>query len=369
MKAGDTEATQGLERAKSGALKKPEGDPKFVYAPPKLVSDQPVPPPARAKEKADTAEVAVPSNGPKRPSSPRIAIATRNETTSTRTAPTVQVDTSAGGLGSSSGPPSSTRSSRSAPPPLPSHASSRPTDMGSLTATGSAVSTVARPPADSVLESEIDASLDRLELEGPTGTTLPGEEAPAKSLLDQSSALSAVDPMPSTLDAKSDTSRGTRPPMTFNVGTDEATHSAQAMPHTIRDSVRARDALGTDRPLSGDDSFHSPATEGVPVTAEDPAATGESPVTHEEEIGSGELVDVDDPTGAGMQIDPLESTHAAAKRDTTHAGDDEIVIADDLAEEVEDEAMTKGAEHAHPTDDDEEHTDAGSTVPPFRGGT
>ena len=44
---GDTEATQGLDRAKTNLLKKPEGDPKFVYAPPKLVSEQPVPPPAR----------------------------------------------------------------------------------------------------------------------------------------------------------------------------------------------------------------------------------------------------------------------------------------------------------------------------------
>ncbi|MBX3202693.1 MAG: tetratricopeptide repeat protein, partial [Labilithrix sp.] len=47
MRAGDAEATEGLERAKANDLKKPEGDPKFVYAPPKLVSDQPVPPPSR----------------------------------------------------------------------------------------------------------------------------------------------------------------------------------------------------------------------------------------------------------------------------------------------------------------------------------
>src|SRR6185503_18656293 len=47
MKAGDTEAMQGLDRTKANQLKKPEGDPRFVYAPPKLVSDQPVPPPTR----------------------------------------------------------------------------------------------------------------------------------------------------------------------------------------------------------------------------------------------------------------------------------------------------------------------------------
>jgi tetratricopeptide (TPR) repeat protein len=46
MRAGDTEATDGLDRAKKSELKKPEGDPKVAYAPPKLLSDQPVPPPA-----------------------------------------------------------------------------------------------------------------------------------------------------------------------------------------------------------------------------------------------------------------------------------------------------------------------------------
>src|SRR5262249_5589323 len=54
MRAGDTEAMQGLERAKANQLKKPEGDPKFVYAPPKLVSDQPVPPPSRAPKSLST---------------------------------------------------------------------------------------------------------------------------------------------------------------------------------------------------------------------------------------------------------------------------------------------------------------------------
>ncbi|MEA2747705.1 MAG: hypothetical protein QOI41_1848, partial [Myxococcales bacterium] len=39
------------------------------------------------------------------------------------------------------------------------------------------------------------------------------------------------------------------------------------------------------------------------------------------------------------------------------------VIADDLAEDVDDDK----AEHA--SDEDEEHTDAGATVPPFRPGS
>ena len=90
MKAGDTEATQGLERAKSGALKKPEGDPKFVYAPPKLVSEQPVAA-ARARQRKRETQTrrpkpaamtrppaGSPSNGPKRPSSPRISVSPRS---------------------------------------------------------------------------------------------------------------------------------------------------------------------------------------------------------------------------------------------------------------------------------------------------
>jgi len=53
-------------------------------------------------------------------------------------------------------------------------------------------------------------------------------------------------------------------------------------------------------------------------------------------------MDVEDPTGAGMQVD-LEMTHASAD-------DDEIVIADDLAEDAIEEV--------------EEHTETGATVPP-----
>src|SRR5690606_28133643 len=73
MKAGDAEAQAGLERAKSQQLKKPDQDPKISYAPPKLVSDQPVPPPSRQPAPARVASTPVTqdtsTNGPKRPSS------------------------------------------------------------------------------------------------------------------------------------------------------------------------------------------------------------------------------------------------------------------------------------------------------------
>jgi hypothetical protein len=73
MKAGDAEAAGGLERAKAQQLKKPEGDPKFVYAPPKLVNDPPAPTPSRAPASPSTAPRT--SDGPQRPSAPRISVA------------------------------------------------------------------------------------------------------------------------------------------------------------------------------------------------------------------------------------------------------------------------------------------------------
>ncbi|MDB5220467.1 MAG: Adventurous gliding motility protein, partial [Myxococcaceae bacterium] len=378
MKAADPEATQGLERSKSGALKKPEGDPKVVYAPPKLVSEQPVPPPARAKEKVEASVPPAgssPSNGPKRPSSPRISVSPRgpssaSEATSTRTAPTRQVDTPQ--MSASAGPPSS-KPPRSVPPPLPSHAL-KDTGSGLTTTMASPVKPRSGAQDGSALESEIDASLDRLELEGPTGTTLPGElPSPSK------------DGVPSTLDAPG--GRGTRPPVTFNEN-EEATQSAQVVPHTLRDSFRvSRDPLATERPVTTGDSslsesFHPPPVTVPPVTTEggpttnpegehgiNEAPTGESAIA-DEELGSGELLEADDATGAGIAIDQLlESTLARSKRtgDLAQAGqpteDDEIVIADDLAEDIDDDKGDAAG------DDDEEHTDAGATVPPFRPGS
>jgi hypothetical protein len=166
-------------------------------------------------------------------------------------------------------------------------------------------------------------------------------------LLDRSTeTLSSVDAIPSTLDAKS-------------AGT----------PHTVRDSFRdARDPVTSTHSFVDDIGNPPPATEaGGPVTAEDPAQTGESPIPHEE-IGSGELIDADDATGAAGLDQVLESTHAGRKGGETQADEDEIVIADDLAEEVDDEALAK-AEHGVGPDEDEEHTDAGATVPPFRSGS
>src|SRR5262249_29141538 len=67
MRAGDVEAAQGLDRAKSNQLKKPEADARSTYAPPKLLSDQPIPPPSRSSAVKQRSN---PPGGVSTPSSP-----------------------------------------------------------------------------------------------------------------------------------------------------------------------------------------------------------------------------------------------------------------------------------------------------------
>ncbi|HSO33581.1 MAG TPA: hypothetical protein VLT33_13705, partial [Labilithrix sp.] len=326
MKAGDTEAAQGLERSKTGQLKKAEGDPKFVYAPPKLTSEQPVAPPTRtpakpaaatsssssaASSSASSSSSAASAASSMGASSPRAA-AMPPRVESAASAPSTPADASRSGRSSFSsredtstrqGGPASSPPPRSVPPPLPAHAL-----------------VPSEPPKavlDSGLESEIDDALGGLELEGPTGTTLPGG-------LKVSTGETLA-----------------RPGVAFPTNKEESTQSATFVPQTLHDSARGgREPLATERPAG---SGEAPATAG---------SNGQAAASdHHEELESGELEDMEDANGA------LESTHAAAK-------EDEIVIADDLAEEVGDEPTDIKTLH----DDEEEHTDAGSTVPPYRTG-
>ena len=79
------------------------------------------------------------------------------------------------------------------------------------------------------------------------------------------------------------------------------------MPQTIRESFRSsRDPSATERPLLGGENGAGPEA------SEDPGATGESPITHEE-MGSGDLVEFDEPTGTGIdRIMLLEATHTSS---------------------------------------------------------
>jgi len=334
MKAGDTEAAQGLDRAKVQQLKKPEGDPKFVYAPPKLTSEQPVAPPTRTPAKAPTAETpaslstgnAASANGPSRAGPPRLTV-TSPKVKSVSSPPTgARSSFSTSREDTTTKAPASTppAASRSVPPPLPSHALRPASDPPP------------RPAAiDTGLESEIDDALGGLELDGPTGTTLPG--APGSTL-------------PGGLAPPLGLGTGetlARPGISFPTSTGEATQSASFAPHTIRNSATVSVGMRAS-PRSGAPS--SVATAGPPAVAGD----------RREELRAG---DVEHPEGANGRVtvdEALESTHAGAK-------DDEIIIADDLAEEVSDEPADLKALLA----DEEERTDAGApgtASPPFRQG-
>jgi hypothetical protein len=84
-----------------------------------------------------------------------------------------------------------------------------------------------------------------------------------------------------------------------------------------------------------------------PMTVPGSSVIGEEEVPAD--LESGDLIDLDENTGADMKapVVDLESTLARPNE-----GEDEIVIADDLAEIVEDSAKKLPAD-----DDDEEHTD------------
>ena len=190
---------------------------------------------------------------------------------------------------------------------------------------------------DTGLESEIDASLDRLELEGPTGTSLPEGIA----------ALSLEETATST----NHRSSPAKPKdVGFGTSVDEVTESGQILPHTLkemRDAPKTQVSGATDRPMQATDpNIIGAESESIRASSPVTAPNGSEPegvsTATSEDLESGDLMDVEDPTGADMKLD-LESTHA---------GNDDIVIADDLAEDA--------------SDDTDEHTETGATVPPFR---
>jgi cellulose synthase operon protein C len=364
MKAGDPEAAQGLDRAKSNQLKKPEGDPKFVYAPPKLVSDQPVPPPARSSS-PKSAGTSIPpasagaatstSGPPKHPSSPRISVPPSGGAPIGVRAPlppqlpsTELTDTGATARPLTTGP-------RSNPPPLPKRNSEMPPGPESVATTTRGVG-----GKGTELEKEIDDSLDRLEVEVPTGSSLP--EGIAALTLDETAA---------TKSAAGNTSAKRPTDLAFTATADEVTESGHVLPHTlkeIRDAEAPRSA--TERPMQATDPgsladpsvVSGPETESVSTSLSDLLEEGRARAqaleagrarvqalsagsARVQALESADLVDAEDPTGADMKVD-LDAVH------TIEDDDDEIVIADDLAEDA--------------PDDVEEHTEAGTSVPPFR---
>ena len=217
---------------------------------------------------------------------------------------------------------------------------------------------------DNGLESEIDDALGGLELNGAVPPSHPSATFPGHPFGQPREGAHRDSAVPSA--ANGLVGRSERPVIGFPSGSDEATKSAPVVPRTGRDSMpTAQGPMATEgsHASSGEGSGSLPP----PLTVEERhvdaegsgvmAVTGESPITHQDRRPS-ETVDVE---GAAGVDEALESTHAGAKSD-------EIVIADDLAEDVADDphdphdphAPHGGRTHLH----DEDHTDAGA--PPFR---
>jgi hypothetical protein len=148
---------------------------------------------------------------------------------------------------------------------------------------------------DGALESEIDASLEGLEM----------DDAPA---------------LPIDMGIPSSSQRGrrvSRPPVTLTGGGDDATHAGALVPSTVRDSPPVgREPLDTEPPSElGRDTF--------PPT--DEHLDGETATTHAP-LEADDLVDAEDRTG----IADMRSLLGARL-----PSDDDVVIADDIAEDAD----------------------------------
>lgn len=266
MKAGDAEATAGLERAKGTNLKKPEGDPRVSYAPPKLVSENPGPRPSAAP-KATTRTSSAPGAASRPPG--------------------------ADVTGEGDGPTSSRPKSAPPVPPSPLRAGAGPSrpppDVPATTMRGLGGFGGSAPIADALaaaggrdLDLEMDESLERLEFE------------PTSSQKGIPAATAAAKPAGTPFSEE-------RPTRTSDAAL--AMADVPPPPADLSDLDEAR-----------------PGAEGIP-----------------EELTSGEILDVDDePTGADMPNAVMKDMLTA---DDGEDGD--IVIADDLAEIVDDGSSPK----------------------------
>ena len=293
LKAGDAEATGGLERTKANQLKKPEGDPKAAYAPPQLVSDQPVPPPGRPGSPGSVrgSDLATSSS---RPAGVRISApppVRAEETTST---------------GNTNVSPTNESRMRSQPPPLPlpstiaepAIATKAPgfaaTDGPAMTIRGVGKSGPQLPakdftqPNDS-LDAELDASFDRLELDGPSTTAEPSQPEPTR---------------------RPDNLALATPP-------DEVTESGQMDPRTLRELA----------PRTNGGAVPPPRVDPGPLTRPGGLDEDDDPASAE------------DPTGMGMHVDLARTQMSEGEGET-----DDIVIADDLAESDAEEPTETGRE-------------------------
>ncbi|HVH44640.1 MAG TPA: hypothetical protein VM925_19935, partial [Labilithrix sp.] len=316
MRAGDAEATEGLERSKTSQLKKLDGDAKVVYGPPKLVSDQPVPPPARPAKQSSAPSVIPPSQEPAAsrrtgrasgPSASGPGSVPLPSQVSAEPGPEEAVTQGDDNMVVTSTPSSGTRGG---PPPLPKRPVSLPPPLPES------------GPGDRGLENEIDASFERLELE-------------------RANADAVTDGIPAARPFGADDAKSAAAPDNVGAGSSmtEVTESGRSLP-------------GAEN--AGQTTFVDPKELSAEPTAEpNTALVGGSgsttiagfPTPQGDMLAATAVIEVDDATGADVKLD-LATTELAAEPE------DDVVIADDLAEDA--------------LDDGDEHTDTGAIVPPFR---
>lgn len=196
------------------------------------------------------------------------------------------------------------------------------------------------------LDQEIDASLDRLELDGPASA------GPTKNSALPLEETAATRRRESPLTGTKTTSQHPKHPG-FSVSRDEVTASGHALAHALGDSSPRTTLSSTTTETSmratdpGLDERDSP-TAGPMTLPQGRGGIDESlgpPQAHPE---TKDLTRDDETGAAEMKVD-LETTHSGS--------DDEIVIAEDLAELVDPSTAM----------DSDERTDAGAGFPPHRG--
>lgn len=191
--------------------------------------------------------------------------------------------------------------------------------------------------SDSGVDHEIDASLDRLELDGPTGSSFPEGMSPigrGETSTTSGANLSGAKTRPKPPARPKD--------LVFNTNVDEVTESGQGIPHTLREMRQAEaskaDPIPTERPTQTTEASDDEDVDGgFRATTPGVETLDNVNTMAPSDIGSNDILDADEPIGSDLKLED---------------DDDEIVIADDLAEDAGDEL--------------EEHTDTGATVPPYR---
>jgi tetratricopeptide (TPR) repeat protein len=357
MKAGDEEATAGLERAKSNMLKKPDPSaPKDQYAPPKIVA----PPPRESKEPPKRESAPPPSkrSGPPQPPLP---------------------------MRSPLPPPPGSGPKVGAPPLAPPPQVRQP---GSSAMSSPAAMSVAVPPphVDGALPSTQSGEQSSANSPPPTVIGPPPTMAAAPGSdrkeppIEETGRMELDEEIARSLDALGGgpVQRESERPRGLVFRSDEVTMSTLSQPLTSgeeskRESAQPQTTERTERPPSTVDAEEIGARS--PMTVPQDLSSSDVVINIEDSVHDVSSLDVES-THASVTLtsDQVSDRHPAAERDATAKSpsglelleqtlaqpadeddkveavdDDEIVIADDLAEmvdpeEVQDARQAKGPE-------------------------